>query len=134
MPKKKTKDEEVFFVGVKDPIEIRRTILESSKEMVQYLQRAERFKKLRNEKKTQIEKLKEDMKNITSLTKKLKAKLPKTALRAQIGKHQKKVKIKEKIEEEREVVQEKVIKQPTTELQKLESELNKIESRLSKMS
>ena len=52
MPKEKEEDQ-VFFVGIKDPIEIRRSILESSKEMLQYLQRAERFKEVRKEKEEQ---------------------------------------------------------------------------------
>jgi len=134
MPKTK-EEEQVFYVGVKDPVELRRTILESSKELVEYLQRAERFKKLRQEKADQIEKLKTIMAKITSLTRKLKTLLPKTKLRAQLHKHEKKVMKKAAAEKRAKSKQEvpKEVKRPATELEKLESELNEIESRLTTM-
>ena len=79
---KKEEKEEVFYVGMKDPIEVRRSILESSKEMVQYLQRAERFKKVRAKKAEQLARLRAIMKDISLLARKLKSALPKTKLRA----------------------------------------------------
>lgn len=147
MAKKPEEKEEVFYVGVKDPIEIRRSILESSKEMVQYLQRAERFKKVRAEKSEQIAKLKETTHEITKLVRKLKAALPKTKLRARLHKHEeeirKKVIVKElkEVKEEAKVKKKKVPvkeeeeekKKPMTELEKLETELGEIESRLTKL-
>jgi hypothetical protein len=143
MPKEEK--EEVFYVGVKDPIEIRRSILESSKEMVQYLQRAERFKQVRAEKEEQIASLKETMKQISTLVRKLKSSLPKTKLRAELHKHEEIVK-KEEVEKVIAEAQKKAEampkkesapkkqEKPTSELEKLEAELSEIESRLTKMS
>jgi hypothetical protein len=78
----KKEEESVFFVGIKDPIEIRRSILESSKEVVQYMQRAERFKEIRKEKTGEILKLKGLVEDTQKLVRKLKTELPKTKLRA----------------------------------------------------
>ena len=72
MTKKQEEKEEVYYVGVKDPIEIRRSLLESSREIVQYLQRSERFKGTRSEKAEELAKLKETMREINSLMRKLK--------------------------------------------------------------
>lgn len=136
MTKKQEEKEEVFYVGVKDPIEIRRSLLESSKEIVQYLQRAERFKATRTEKAEQIAKLKQTMREITSLTRKLKTALPKTQIRARLHKHEEKI-LKEEVKEvEKEAVEKEEVKEKPaemTELEKLESELGEIESRLTKM-
>ena len=44
------KEAEIFFVGVSDPVEVRRNLLEASRAMVQSLQRYENFKELKNEK------------------------------------------------------------------------------------
>lgn len=145
MPKKKEENkEEVFFVGMKDPIEIRRSLLESSKEMVQYLQRAERFKKVRAEKAEEIAKLKATIREIHSLVRKLKAKLPKTKIRAKLHSHEKKYE-KEAVTEK--LAEEIIVKKPVkatapkvekkkseTELEKLEKELGEIESRLTRLS
>ena len=142
MAKKQEEKEEVFYVGVKDPIEIRRSLLESSKEIVQYLQRAERFKATRTEKAEQIAKLKQTMREITSLTRKLKTALPKTQIRARLHKHEEEVLKEELIEKnieaakEKDKVEEEEIKEKPagmSELEKLETELGEIESRLTKM-
>ncbi len=151
MPKKKEKEEEsVFYVGVRDPVEIRRSLLESSKEMIQYLQRAEKFKSVRKEKTKLISKLKEDTKEITKLIKKLKRDLPKTGLRAQMHKQEEakqvkkemaktkeleeKAKKSEKKAPKKEKPKEEKAPKEMTELEKLEKELSTIESRLTKLS
>ncbi len=137
-------EEQIFYVGLKDPIEIRRSILESSKEIVQYLQRFERFKKIRSEKAEEIAKLRVVMKDITKMVRKLKTSLPKTKLRAPIHNHEFKVKKQELVEEIKELkiqnvkgIKEKVSvpkkKQEVSELEKLEAELSEIESRLSNL-
>jgi len=135
---KEEETKEIYYVGVKDPIEVRRSVLESSKELVQYLQRAERFKKVRVEKAAEIVKLKQTMKEISSLIKKLKAALPKTNLRTKLGRHEKEAKAKaiQKTIKEIPVAPKKEVskEKPQTELQKLEAELAEIESNLTKMS
>ncbi|MCK4589311.1 MAG: hypothetical protein KAT77_02630 [Nanoarchaeota archaeon] len=82
MAKKKTQEkEEVFFVGVQDPLEVRRNILETSKEMVQFLQQHEKLKTLRNEKQEAIKRLREDVRQLKLYINKLRKALPKTKLR-----------------------------------------------------
>ncbi len=154
MPKKTKKaekeEQDVFYVGIKDPIEIRRSILESSREVVQYLQRAERFRATRAEKGEQIAKLRSIMNEIHSLVRKLRAELPKTNLRVKMHKHEEVV-VKEeaaaKKTEERKAKESKAGKKEipaaraapaakskeSSELEKLEAELGEIESRLTRV-
>jgi len=151
---KKEGKEEAFYVGINDPIEIRRSILESSKDIVQYLQRAERFKAIRAEKTEQLDKLKVLSKEIQSLMRKLRSGLPKTKLRISLYEREQKIKreaaekrkkdVKKKSKKEKPEAEAppKIEKKPmpeekkegATELEKLESELGKIESRLGNMS
>ena len=137
MPKEKKEEEQVFYVGIKDPIEIRRSILESSKEMLQYLQRAERFKEVRKEKAEMTKELKENMKEIQKLVRKLKSSLPSTGLRAKAPKKTKPEKKEKVMPVEKDIQKElEPIEKPKemNELEKLEAELGEIESRLTKLS
>jgi hypothetical protein len=143
----KEAEEEAFYVGIKDPIEIRRSILESSKDIVQFLQRAERFKAVRAEKAEQFAKLKEISKEIQGMIRKLRTALPKTKIR--ISLYERKEKIKEEAEKKKKgkIKEEKAApakvkkkeappeekKEEASELEKLESELGEIESRLSRL-
>ncbi|MBW2996513.1 hypothetical protein KY332_04405 [Candidatus Woesearchaeota archaeon] len=133
MPKEK--EEQVFYVGIKDPLEIRRSMLESSKELLQYLQRFEKFKAVRKEKAEQTAKLKGVMKEITTLVKQLKSNLPKTGLRA--AKHKEKPKPKKvTVAAPKKEAPKVEVEKPKemTELEKLESELSEIEGRLTGLS
>lgn len=141
----KKKQDQVFFAGIQDPIEIRRSLLESSKEMLQMLQRHEKFKEVRNEKHENIVRLKADIKDMQKLFSKLNTSLPVTHLRvllkqekeklikANIQKDKKKGKksVKQKVEQIKdEVVQKPISKRELSELEKLESELSAIENKL----
>ncbi len=155
MPEKKEK-QDIFYVGVTDPIEIRRSILESSKEMVQYLQRYEKFKKVRQEKAEGIAKLRETVRELHSLVRKLKASMPKTELRAKLHKHEEELKALENLKEkqirkaekeeasklvkkakkakkEKEAAPAEQPRPALSELEKLEAELGEIEGRLTKL-
>ena len=131
---KKEKKPEVFFVGIRDPIEIRRSILESSREMLQLLQRFEKFKVVREEKHAMVEDLKSDIKNLQKLIGSLKGGLPKTELRVKLKREHKEV-VKAKTKKATKKVQKaempKMSKKQMSELEKLESELGAIESKLS---
>ena len=140
MPKKEKEEEgSVFFVGVRDPIEIRRSLLESSKEILQYMQRSEKFKEVRKEKAVQIGKLRDIMKELNKLVKSLKVGLPKTGLRAkkakvEAPKKKKASKKKAKKTVLTELPEVKVEKpQEMSEIERLEAELGEIEGRLSKL-
>lgn len=123
-------EKELFFVGVRNPIELRRTMLESSKEIIEDLQKYERLKALRAEKAKQIEKLRTIVKEINRLVAKLKAELPTTSLR--IEEMPQKLKKPEMVKPKKTAKEIKAEpKKELTELEKLESELDAIEQRLS---
>jgi len=136
----KEKKESVFYVGMKDPIEIRRSVLESSKEALQYLQRFERFKEVRKEKAEQRAKLREIVSEINGLVRKLKAALPETGLRGKISpklhKEEQKKEKKPKEAAEKRAASKIESEKPKemSELEKLEAELGEIEKRLTKLS
>ncbi len=81
----KHEPEQLFYVGVRDPMEVRRNILESSREAINFMQRLERIKKIREEKMHSVHQLRTDIKELRSLLNKLKQALPKTKLRFHIA-------------------------------------------------
>ncbi len=121
MPGKK---EEEYFVGISEPIEIRRGILESAKKMIHMLQKYERFKTMRHRKIEHINKLNETIKEINLLISKLKAELPKP---------QKTIRTIRKTDEDdgtEEMPVKKKSAKPKSELERLEAELGKVEEQL----
>lgn len=154
MKKEKPQEEEVFFVGVQDPLEVRRNLLEVSKDMVQFLQQYEKLKTVREQKNEAIKRLKEDIRELKSLVNKLRLVLPKTKLRVKLHeehkeppkpvakkvtvkkvhkKAAKKSKAKHAIAKETQATLAPVKRQPATEIEKLESELADIENKLGKL-
>ncbi|MBW3013377.1 hypothetical protein KY325_04240 [Candidatus Woesearchaeota archaeon] len=126
MAKKKEKEEkEVFYVGVTDPAELRRDVLESIKDIITILKTYENFKSVREEKAKQTLKLKDLVAQITLLINKLKRELPKTRIRA---KPEKEIKA---IERKEEVKMVQVPRKKMSEIEKLEAELTDIEKKLS---
>lgn len=130
------KQEDVFFVGVKEPLEVRRMVLEASKEALQSLQQYEKFKEVRIEKTKEILRLKKILKELDNLMVKLKTELPSTSSRIKPAK--KEVKKEKKAAHKSKPVKkaaEKVKKKAKnkTEVEKLESELSDIEERLGKV-
>jgi len=137
MAQKIEREDEVFFVGIRDPVEVRKTLLENTRDVVQILQRFERFKQVREEKAQEVLILKNDIKELNRLVNKLKSSLPKTKIRIKLqqeeaaAKKQKPVEEKKKVEKKQEVP---VKKKELSDLEKLERELGDIEGRLSKLS
>lgn len=126
-------DEDVFFVGVKDPVEMRRHVLEIAKGSIQTLQLFEKFRGIRDEKIKYISHLKSDLREISRLISKLKNSLPKAKLRIKThgseisagGAEAKKKGTKKS--KEMSGAAEKPVK---SDLEKLEDELSAIESKL----
>lgn len=151
MTQQQKKKNEVFYVGIKDPIELRRSLLESSKEIVQLLQDFEKFKELRDQKALLKEQIKKEVAESDAMMRKLKTILPKIELRIKLdrehvepkvdtdGEEIKTVKVKKgkklvsvkvnKPKKEEKAV-EKHSKSTINELDKLEAELKKIEAKL----
>lgn len=134
------KKDEIFYVGIRDPIEIRRSLLESSKDMVHSLQRFERFKEVRKEKLESLHELKKTMSIVKKLMGQLKHALPEASIRVELGKEKRKVNLKKqtpkktekKTNPKKEIV-ERVSRKEMGELEKLESELSAIEGKLSRL-
>ena len=71
-----------FFVGIKNPINARRLLLNSSKDILDALKDYESFENFKQEKAKYIIELKRILDEITVLNRKLKTHLPKTPLQA----------------------------------------------------
>lgn len=142
--KKPEPKEEVFYVGIKEPIELKDSLLESAKDLMQYLERFDELKKIREEKKVQMDHLRNIINDITKDTNKLKRYLPKTKLRIHIHEEEKPKKAK-KTAVKKTVPKKKIAPAPRKEakpeehevsdeeLAKLEEELSAIEGRLTKL-
>ena len=129
----KNKREDILFVEVNEPEEVRRCVLESLKDIVESLQRFEKFKDIREDKIENINKLGQIVKETGKLVSDLKNSLPGAKIRAiKLSRHELPEKKKPAARKNTAVAEEKKEK-PLTELQKLESELSEIESKLNSL-
>jgi len=126
----KSEKEKMFYVGIKEPIDLRRNLLEYSKMVVKSLQKYEKFKDLRREKIEHILKLKSAIREIKKLNNDLLLKLPETKIKFERKERKKIPKGKKEIEEE--LSKKEIIKM--NELEKLEAELSSIEAKLNTLS
>ena len=69
-------DEDIFFMRVDEPAEVRKQLLESARMSIQTLQRYERFKAMRQQKNESITKLRAAIKDLNQLFVKLRAAMP----------------------------------------------------------
>ena len=113
--------EEQFFVQIRDPLDMRKSILGSSKQIIQILQRYERIKNLRVNKLEKISNLKGLNKEINLMIAKLKKEFPETGFRINTGQEDQKPSVKKS-------------KISGDELYQLETELKQIESKLGSLS
>ena len=125
--------EDILFVEIREPSEVRRNILESLKNIVETLQRFEKFKHLRKEKIHSINKLSNDLKRINKMFSDLKNAIPETKLREIKAKSILKEEEKEKPKKKKHGKWHKGAEErqkPLTEVDRLESELGAIEEKL----
>jgi hypothetical protein len=73
---------ELFFVGIRDPIELRKELLTSSKNLIDSLKRYEAYKSVKEEKLRHIMELKRVFDELLVLNKKLRNKLPHIPVKA----------------------------------------------------
>ena len=78
------KKKELFYVGVRNAVDFRKSVLESTKEFVQVLQMYNDYDKLRSDMTIKVEKLQKDVKKIKNINSRLKRLLPETGLRAEL--------------------------------------------------
>jgi len=113
-------EEELFFVGIRDPIELRKELLTSSKNLIDSLRRHEAYKDIKQDKEQRILELKRIFDELLVLNRKLRNHLPRTPLKAPtVTREEKPIKGKP--------VQVKLAK---GKIDILEEELAKIEERL----
>ena len=123
------KEDDLFFVEIREPADVRKEVLESQKIVIGGLQRYENIKFLRAKKAESIHKLKSELKELSKELSELKSILPSAGIKV-VSKPKKKAKsVKEEEVKEEEHVKEK----PANELEKLEAELHDIEKKLSSL-
>ncbi|MBI5388982.1 hypothetical protein HZB01_01225 [Candidatus Woesearchaeota archaeon] len=109
-----------LYIGISDPLTVRRALLETSKEAISYLQRFEEFKKVRTEKLAFISEYHTTIHDLQKQMAKLRSLMPNTSLHATMPEPKHKVKVKQQ-----------AVEQP--EIDRLKQELSRIESQLSRM-
>jgi len=135
---KAPKAEEVFYVGVQDPTEVRRNVLESYRDAVHFLQQHEKLKALRAQKAQALEEVRADVRELKTLVLRLKRVMPKTKLRVKLNEEHREAKApvekkaEEKPKKEKKKRHEKRLRPAKDggELEQLESELSEIEHKL----
>ena len=113
-------ENELFFVGIRDPIELRKELLTSSKNLIDSLRRYEAYKDVKEEKLQNIMDLKRVFDELLVLNKKLRNKLPQIPIKATPTLSR----------ETREMPKGKPAKLARNKIDVLEDELAKIEERL----
>ena len=129
-------EEETLYVGVNNPAELRKELLESSKEVIGILKDYDDINSIRTEKIEKIMELKEVLAEIKKLISILNEKLPTEKIRAShplIKKPVKKSVSKVRVEQPRKEAVKKSVPKQSDEIRKLEDELSEIEARLNKM-
>ncbi len=119
-----TKEKELY-VGVTHPVESRKALLETSKEVIRALQGFERIRHVRHDKAEQITRLSKLVSEISASLEQLKADLPEFSPE-DIP--------KQKVQKPAPSPEEKMARKPRlSELQKLENDLSSIEEKLKKL-
>ncbi len=126
---------EVLYMGISNPVDVRRSILECARDMVHFLQMFEKFRVIREEKKEATVILKKQIKELNTLINKFKAALPKTNIRTGIKKP--KIEFEAPAEKHEEKAAEKAQENSSEipdinvdDIEALEAELHEIEDKL----
>lgn len=143
MPAKKTsrkkkstkvvKKEQPLFVGLTESDNVKRHVLESTKESLLILKKLEEIKDLRKQKLESVDVLASLMSEIKSLILKLKKKIPTKVAKQVLATQKEELQAREKVavgKVKPELTKKKIVRKPLTELEKLEAELAEIESKL----
>jgi hypothetical protein len=114
--------EDDYFVGIYEPLDVRRNLLESSKEIIKSLQANENLQRTREMKLRLYREMKRIMEELDLLISKLSKRLPKSGLRKALENDSKKISHR--------VIQ---VNNPkfNSELEKLEQQLRNVEKDLS---
>lgn len=130
--------DETYFVSIKSPLELRRQILECTKKTIHSLQSYQKIILIRQQKIKEMENLKNSLKELMYLNKKLNEKLPEYNYNDVLGIEEREAQI-EKVEKRPigkptvnipSKLQPKIVPREKTELEKLEDSLASIEGKL----
>ena len=123
-------DKNLFFVEINNPEDLRRGILEVIKDIIENLQRFEKFKSIRKVKSDRIKKLKKEILDIHKLFLGLRHSLPETRIKPENSFDQ--TEKEELVEKKRKksARREEPKERPLSELEKLQSDLSSIERKL----
>ncbi|RMD57929.1 hypothetical protein D6825_02475 [Candidatus Woesearchaeota archaeon] len=116
--------DELFFVGIRNSVDVRRELLTSSKDILDILKNYEKYKLMRNEKVLLFSDLKRVFDELLVLNKKLRSKLPKVPIKTPQLKAPKR-----QVSPARRPARPRV----KSKLEKLEEELDRVERRLSSL-
>jgi hypothetical protein len=73
--------EDDYFIGIYDPLDVRRNILESSRHIIKSLECHDTIEKIRHEKVKSLKEMRKVMSELELLSTKLKQRMPKTNIR-----------------------------------------------------
>ncbi|HII17335.1 TPA: hypothetical protein HA361_05460 [Candidatus Woesearchaeota archaeon] len=121
--KKAEPQDEVLFVEIDRPVELRKQVLGCLKDILDSMEKFEKFKVSRAKRIEAVESLKRNASEISRLIAKLKSTLPKTQFKAVVPK-------KKKEKPQKEVPKEKQAPRPKSEIEEIEAELADIEKKL----
>ncbi|MBI4438959.1 hypothetical protein HY640_03445 [Candidatus Woesearchaeota archaeon] len=116
---------DVFYVGIDEPSQLRRSVLEASKDLIRFMQRYERLKAVRSEKYAQTARLRALYHEVIGLISDLKADLPRVDVKS-LPRYEDEPKKKAQQPEQ---VEKKVVKRMSG-VERLEAELGQIEEKL----
>jgi len=117
----KKEQEEVFYVGLRNPKDVRRYVLESTRDLVLLLRSFESLKHIRMQKVELQQNVQKEIAAIKKLVLQLKRNLPQTRLREEVEKPKKK---------EKQATSHVLKKHYASDVERLEAELTAIEEKL----
>ena len=129
-----TEKDEIFYVGIRDQVELRKNLLQSSKDILDSLRRYEQYKLIKEEKLQYILALKNVFDELLVLNRRLRSKLPKSVSAA--PELPGKVAVEEELGEAEAPIKKVVRELPSrvkSKLDILEEELAKVERRLTSL-
>ena len=145
------KNPSAFFVGLHDTKDLKRALLESTRDTIMFMQKYENILKIRTQKNEAIDHLKKLVKEINKMVSNLKQKLPESEIHRKLGSEEiaiEKQILSDKLETEKRVAKPKLSsqkqespkeaveeeketnKKESSEMEKLESQLKELENRL----
>ncbi len=149
------KNPNVFFVGISETKDLKRAVMESTRDTLVFLQKYSKFLEIKNQKNEAIDELKKVVREISNMVTKLKNNLPESEIHKRLGKEEISIEKeiigigveRKKVESEvsnkkatsrtgnktqatKEGTDSQESKKPTNEMEQLEQQLKELENKL----